>query len=636
MKRSFFRIVFVCVMVLLLVPVERARAMSIYIDLTIIGEADLTLEVESGDSIDNVKQKIRNAGISTDGKYLYFGDRLLADGRTLADYNIQKQSKLRLSDEIVVSDVSELSNAVDSPAAKIKLMSDIEIPACILIKRTVTLDLNGYVMKADGSGNVIQIVSGGNLTIVDGNPAAEHTFSENNEGLWVIAAGGNKLVYGGVITGGNSPAGGGVYVAEGGAFTMQGGNIIGCSAREGGGVYVEGSFSMSGGTISGCLARADRDDTRGGGICNFGNTTLFAMAKIQGCRAIASDVYGFEGGGLYSVRNLIICDEVTITDCKANEWNGSMRVGSDGNNQISGGIFDDGVEIDSGGNLSVTGGIFNGPVRNRNVISDGTFNDAVNNDGTICGGTFNGTVTNVKGRSYGIISGGVFHAPVINETCIPEPENTPGQILGGTFAGGITGAYIVTFDADGGTECPAQVLANVPAKQLENPTKKGYIFEGWYRNDEPYDFTIPVTESVTLKARWKICDHAGSAVQPDCTSSAVCTICGEKFDTRGHRNLKYFPAQTATDNAEGNIEYWYCDACNRYYSDADATKEIGKADTIIKKKDITERNVTDTNASAGNKSPDTGDCDVIGIMFLLLLSGLGVVNMVIQRKKNEK
>ncbi len=636
MKRSFFRIVFVCVMVLLLVPVERARAMSIYIDLTIIGEADLTLEVESGDSIDNVKQKIRNAGISTDGKYLYFGDRLLADGRTLADYNIQKQSKLRLSDEIVVSDVSELSNAVDSTAAKIKLMSDIEIPACILIKRTVTLDLNGYVMKADGSGNVIQIVSGGNLTIVDGNPAAEHTFSENNEGLWVIAAGGNKLVYGGVITGGNSPAGGGVYVAEGGAFTMQGGNIIGCSAREGGGVYVEGSFSMSGGTISGCLAKADRDDTRGGGICNFGNTTLFAMAKIQGCRAIASDVYGFEGGGLYSVRNLIICDEVTITDCKANEWNGSMRVGSDGNNQISGGIFDDGVEIDSGGNLSVTGGIFNGPVRNRNVISDGTFNDAVNNDGTICGGTFNGTVTNVKGRSYGIISGGVFHAPVINETCIPEPENTPGQISGGTFAGGITGAYIVTFDADGGTECPAQVLANVPAKQLENPTKKGYIFEGWYRNDEPYDFTIPVTESVTLKARWKICDHAGSAVQPDCTSSAVCTICGEKFDTRGHRNLKYFPAQTATDNAEGNIEYWYCDACNRYYSDADATKEIGKADTIIKKKDITERNVTDTNASAGNKSPDTGDCDVIGIMFLLLLSGLGVVNMVIQRKKNEK
>lgn len=150
-----------CVMVLLLVPVERARAMSIYIDLTIIGEADLTLEVESGDSIDNVKQKIRNAGISTDGKYLYFGDRLLADGRTLADYNIQKQSKLRLSDEIVVSDVSELSNAVDSTAAKIKLMSDIEISACILIKRTVTLDLNGYVMKANGSGNVIQIVSGG-------------------------------------------------------------------------------------------------------------------------------------------------------------------------------------------------------------------------------------------------------------------------------------------------------------------------------------------------------------------------------------------------------------------------------------------------------------------------------------------
>lgn len=64
-----------------------AHAIPIYVDGSALGwQEPLTLEVESGDSIDNVKQKIQNTGVSVDGKCLYFGSRFLENGRTLAEY----------------------------------------------------------------------------------------------------------------------------------------------------------------------------------------------------------------------------------------------------------------------------------------------------------------------------------------------------------------------------------------------------------------------------------------------------------------------------------------------------------------------------------------------------------------------
>ena len=74
-----------------------ASAIEIYIDLTIVGQANLTLEVVSGDSIDNIKEKIRDkTGFSPDAQRLFFGEKELENGRTMADYNIHKESTLRL------------------------------------------------------------------------------------------------------------------------------------------------------------------------------------------------------------------------------------------------------------------------------------------------------------------------------------------------------------------------------------------------------------------------------------------------------------------------------------------------------------------------------------------------------------
>ena len=98
-----------------------------------------------------------------------------------------------------------------------------------------------------------------------------------------------------------------------------------------------------------------------------------------------------------------------------------------------------------------------------------------------------------------------------------------------------------------------------------------------------------------------------------CAEKAVCEVCGKAYgelDPKNHTDLKHFPAKAATEDAEGNIEYWYCEGCNKYYSDKDGTKEIKKADTVTAKLP---------------KSPPTGDTSNLTLWIALLLVSGGVL-----------
>ena len=348
----------------------------------------------------------------------------------------------------------------------LKLLNDVEYSGSMDVAFDLVIDLNGYVLKMTG----IKVENGVHLTIKDSRPDAEHKFTPNTDGLWVLdETNGTKTVKGGVIYGGSAEKGGGVYVAGGGTFTMKGGNIVGCMATasatfhaRGGGVFVadSGTFNMSGGSITGCTTVGVY--SYGGGIYNEGTMTLSGTAEIRDCHAKHSSGGDAFGGGISDNGGTpAISGDVRITGCTA-----------------------DGGKTDA--------------VRMsyRSSISGGTFDGSVSNDGTISGGTFNGRVVNSK-----MITDGIFNGEVVNE----------GTISGGTFYGSIKdpgnkiSGVTVTYK-DGDSEYAKQVLpSGTPATRPDDLAKPGYSFDGWYTSDgAQWNFATAVTENITLTARWTL------------------------------------------------------------------------------------------------------------------------------------
>ena len=111
-----------------------------------------------------------------------------------------------------------------------------------------------------------------------------------------------------------------------------------------------------------------------------------------------------------------------------------------------------------------------------------------------------------------------------------------------------------------------------------------------------------------------------------CKDNAVCEVCGKAYgelDPKNHTDFKHIPAKAATEDAKGNIEYWYCGGCNKYYSDKVGTKEIAKADTVTDKLP---------------KSPKTGDNSnlMLWIALLFISGGALIGTTVTEKKKKQK
>lgn len=419
-----------------------------------------------------------------------------------------------------VATADELTDALaDSSISIITLKDDVEISSTLTVNRTVTLDLNGNVLKMTGSDSVIKVEADGDLTIQDRNTTTQHTFNPHCKyqfwyiDMWELDKDGSKIVSGGVITGGGGDQnnGGGVLVA-GGTLTMTGGSIVGCSARSrGGGVYLaydsatgkSGTFIMTGGSIIGCAAQL------GGGVYVAPECT-FAMAtgsNIHNCIA-NNDGGGVINHGTFQMHGGTISACTTVELGGGGVCNKGTFIMSDG--MIKGCTSPDGQYASGGGvrndnQFTMTGGTIGDPTNpndassvyntssqrvilticdNAKIYTNVTNVGILNADGGEIAGTMtndtneygSGTITGSAGAAgstefqgkvtnNGTIRKGTFTNEVINEssgaiidgTFTGTITNIDGTISGGDFSqANLSGTLVITFDPDNGDQSITQ------------------------------------------------------------------------------------------------------------------------------------------------------------------------------------
>lgn len=150
----------------------------------------------------------------------------------------------------------------------------------------------------------------------------------------------------------------------------------------------------------------------------------------------------------------------------------------------------------------------------------------------------------------------------------------------------------------------------------------GHTFGEWVSNGDGTH-----THKCTVDGCKGVETMACSGGTATCTEKAVCEYCGKAYgkpDSNNHTDLKHIDAKAATKTAEGNIEYWYCGGCDKYYSDKDGINEIKKADTVTAK-------------LPGNpKSPRTGNASDLALWISLLLVSGGVTGVTVALRKKKK
>lgn len=416
--------------------------------------------------------------------------------------------------EAEVTTAQELTSALaDSSISRITLKGNIDIGSTLTVNRTVTLDLNGCVLKMTGSDSVIKVAADGDLTIQDRNTTTQHKFNPHCKYLtwyidmWELDNGGSEIVSGGVITGGGGDQsdGGGVLVA-GGTLVMAGGNIVGCSATSrGGGVYLgkdsdtgkNGTFIMTSGSIIGCAAQlgggvyvatgctfamatssnihnciANND---GGGVINHGTFRMYG-GTISACTTVA-----FGGGGVCNKGTFIMSDGM-IKGCTSPDGQYASGGGVRNSNQFTmtgGTICDPDNENDAShvyntssqettltisGNAKIYTNVTNVGILNADGGGiAGTMTNDTNRygTGTITGSEGAADSTEFQGKvtNNGTIRKGTFTSEVINEssgtinggTFTGTVENKDGTISGGDFSKAtLNGMLVITFEPNNG------------------------------------------------------------------------------------------------------------------------------------------------------------------------------------------
>ena len=188
----------------------------------------------------------------------------------------------------------------------------------------------------------------------------------------------------------------------------------------------------------------------------------------------------------------------------------------------------------------------------------------------------------------------------------------------------------VTLDENGGfTLSPADGEQKIIVTDKAGNTSEmtvtvngGHTFGEWTSNGDGTH-----SRECTVDGCKGVETMACSGGKATCAEKAVCEYCGKaygKLDSNNHTDLKHIDAKAATKTAEGNIEYWYCGGCDKYYSDKDGINEIKKADTVTAK-------------LPGNpKSPRTGNASDLALWISLLLVSGGVTGVTAGLRKKKK
>ena len=295
----------------------------------------------------------------------------------------------------------------------VKLMADISITSTLEIAKSLTLDLNGYVLKMGGTGRVIHITSSAEVEIKDGE--------SNRARTGEYAA----LPAGGVITGGKAESGGGILLDGGCTLKLTGGCITDCRAT----------------------------DTGGGGVDLRGSTAILYIsgtARIENCTA--GEVWGanaiFNSGTMYA-------DGGTVDGTVNNQ--GTIKH-SNGVTDVT--VFNEAVY--NRAKKIIEAGIYKGTVENRGSITGGTFYGGVTDDGgTIRGGTFAVTFD---------IGDGTKTEPTLVEYNNPVPERAAPTKSGHTFTGWYLGEEKYNFDT------PVTAPLTLTAKWEKVPSSGGYYY----------------------------------------------------------------------------------------------------------------------------------------------------------------
>lgn len=366
--------------------------------------------------------------------------------------------------EAEVTNNGEITGGTFNGSVERKVSNDADFLAALADPNVTTIKLMGEI-TVNATENVKELTIDRPITLVNSSRKPLHlhlplTIAENGaltlDGLKGVVS---LNPYKGMVVNGSLTVGAGYEVIFGGHQPFltinQGGTVTTQPAGEN--------------TISGLLSLGkDAALTVNGALVNNGRLSVSDMENLKKAASIGGD---------------LILDDITITEDYTLDMKGcTLTIG-----HIT--FLDANLTVKNASRVDATGV----------TISGGSYYCPVN-----------------VGNAEGVITGGSFYGPV---TVKKISDATPAYISGGTFYNELKGSYItkgciVTF-MNGSSQYAMQVVKD-KASAPDTPVKSGYRFVGWYNGNAKWDFDTPVTENLTLTAKWeKIHTSAPSAPRYD-------------------------------------------------------------------------------------------------------------------------